>query len=134
MRLLSIAKFAAAFGFVALFLTACVPQSPGPHPLPPGSGWDRPPQRACTMEYRPVCAERRGHRQTFGNSCVAEAEGFRVVHRGECRRSDDRRPPQRACTREFAPVCARRGNQMRTFGNACMADAAGYRIERRGPC
>ena len=101
-----------------------------------GGGWDRPrpPQPACTMEYRPVCGERRGDRQTFSNSCVAEAEGYRVVSRGECRRGGDNRPPQRACTREYAPVCARRGRDVRTFGNACEAEAAEYRIVRPGTC
>lgn len=177
MRFLSLAKFAAALAAIVTFLAACVPQSPGPHPFPPGrpvactnefvpvcaqrgqerrtfgnacvarsqgfgvvhqgqcrggggGGWGGP--QACTMEHRPVCAERRGQRQSFGNACVANAEGFRVVHQGECRR--DSRPPQRACTREFAPVCARRGNELRTFGNACMAEAAQFRVVRNRPC
>lgn len=49
-----------------------------------GGGGQRPPQ-ACTREYAPVCAERGNRRQTFGNACVARAEGFSVAHQGECR-------------------------------------------------
>ena len=46
---------------------------------------DRQRPSACTMEYMPVCAMRGNTRQTFGNSCSAEIEGFRVVSRGACR-------------------------------------------------
>lgn len=102
-----------------------------------GGGWGRPPQQACTMDYRPVCGERRGDRQTFSNACVAEAEGYRVVREGECRGGGGGggwAPPQRACTREYAPVCARRGRDVRTFGNSCEAEAAEYRIMRPGAC
>lgn len=52
---------------------------PGPGPRP-----DEP--RVCTREYRPVCARRGGQVQTFGNACTAEADGFRVISEGECRR------------------------------------------------
>ena len=89
----------------------------------------------CTQQYDPVCAERRGDRQTFGNACMARAEGYRIVSRGECRPGRPDRPPrERACTREYAPVCARRGGDVRTFGNSCEAEAARYRIVRRGQC
>ena len=200
MRVLSIAKIAAALAVVATFLAACVvDEGPGPRPMPPrgggmctneyqpvcaqrgderrtfgnacvarsegfriidqgecrrggggggnwgggggGGAWGPPPQRACTMEYRPVCGERRGQRQTFSNSCMAEAEGFHVVDQGECRRGGGNwnggggnRPPQRACTREYAPVCARQGRTVRTFGNACEAQSADFQIIRQGAC
>jgi len=49
-----------------------------------GNGRDRDNQRACTMEYRPVCAQRGRDRKTFGNACSADAEGYRVVSPGEC--------------------------------------------------
>ena len=39
----------------------------------------------CTMEYRPVCAWRRGRSKTYSNACHAERSGARVIHRGECR-------------------------------------------------
>ncbi len=46
---------------------------------------DRGEQRACTMEYNPVCGQRGRDRRTFGNACSADAEGYRVVSPGECR-------------------------------------------------
>jgi hypothetical protein len=54
-----------------------------------GGGWNpqpppRPPQ-ACTMEYRPVCATRRGQVRTFSNACSARAEDWRIVdNEGPC--------------------------------------------------
>lgn len=90
------------------------------------------------MIYAPVCGQRRGERQTFGNDCVARSEGFRVVHEGECRRESSRpgRPDReaRACTREYAPVCGRRGGRERTFGNRCEAQAANFRVVADRPC
>lgn len=41
-------------------------------------------QRMCTMEYNPVCAQRGRDLKTFGNSCSADAAGYRVVRPGEC--------------------------------------------------
>lgn len=112
-----------------------------------GPGPDRGPQ-ACTREYQPVCAARGGREQTFGNECVARADGFRVIYDGECRTGRPDRPGRPGgpglgdrpgagggvCTREFAPVCARRGDDVRTFGNACEAESARYRIVRPGQC
>ncbi len=121
-------------------LAACVVVEDGPRPLPPGPGPGG--QVMCTMQYDPVCGERRGQRETLGNACVARAEGFRIIHPGECRRGGpgwDRpgRPgavrPQ-ACTREYRPVCAVRGNRQQSFANACEAEAAGWRIRRSGQC
>lgn len=69
-------------------LSACVeggpPSGPGGYYPPPRP--DRGPQ-ICTMDYRPVCGERGGRFETFGNSCQAGARGFRVVSSGECRGS-----------------------------------------------
>lgn len=105
---------------------------------------DRP--RVCTREYSPVCARQGRREQTFSNACMAEADGFRVIGRGECRRREDVRPvddsgllppPDRrlqACTREFAPVCARQGRREQTFPNACTARAEGFRVTDNGPC
>ena len=106
---------------------------------------ERPPTRPgapqmCTMQYDPVCGERRGSRQTFGNACEADRAGYRIVHPGECRRGGwagpGTAPPDRPqfCTREYAPVCATRGGSRQTFGNSCEAEAAGYRIIRDGRC
>ncbi len=38
----------------------------------------------CTREFDPVCARRGRREQTFPNACTAEADGFRVIGRGEC--------------------------------------------------
>lgn len=134
MNLLSIAKMAGGLAVAGTILASCVVVEEGPGmrpPPPPGP----PPGRGdvCTREYAPVCGERRGDRQTFGNSCIARSEGFRIVHGGECR-ADRPRPPQRACTMEYRPVCAERGRDRRTFGNACEADSEGYRVVRPGEC
>lgn len=135
----------------ALLLTGCVAAEDGGRPGPgPGPGGPQ----MCPMIYAPVCGERGGRRQTFGNACQAGADGFRVVHRGEC----GRRPgsssgwnggpgpgpvipphagrPERPefCTREYAPVCARRGGSVRTFPNSCEAERGGYSVIGRGQC
>ena len=45
---------------------------------------DRGGQRACTMEYAPVCA-RRGHDQrTFSNACQARAAQYTAIRGGRC--------------------------------------------------
>jgi hypothetical protein len=92
----------------------------------------RPPQ-ACTFEYAPVCARRGRQERSFGNACMAEAEGYHILHRGQCRgHAGPDRPV--ACTREFAPVCAVRGSLAQTFDNACLARADGFRPLRPGRC
>jgi hypothetical protein len=40
---------------------------------------------ACTREFAPVCARRGNLSLTFDNSCLARANGFRIVHGGRCR-------------------------------------------------
>ncbi len=115
-----------AFGFLSACTVVVDEPRPGPGPI-------RPPM--CTMEYAPVCGERGNRTRTFSNSCQARADGFNVVHRGECR--PDYRPPERepqACTREYAPVCGQRGRQQQTFSNACMARADGFRVVAPGEC
>lgn len=124
-----IAKFG-ALAFAMLVVSSCtVVVEDGPRPIPPGP-------RICPQIFDPVCAVRRGDRQTFPNACEAEAAGYRIVRGGSCRRPGAGGPPERPrfCTREFRPVCARRGGNIRTFGNACEAEAAGYRIMRPGQC
>lgn len=53
----------------------------GPPPFPPG-----PPSgpQFCTREYNPVCARRGPVVRTFGNACSARAEGFQIIHGGQC--------------------------------------------------
>jgi hypothetical protein len=117
--------------FAGLVLWSCavvVEEDRYPRPLPP----ERP--QMCTQQYDPVCAQRGDRRQTFGNACMAAAEGFRIVHPGECRAG---RPPieePRFCTREYRPVCAVRGSRQQTFSNACMAEVEGFRVVHSGEC
>lgn len=135
-----------ALAAAAVMLSSCVVVEEGPRPGPRPPRPDEP--RMCTRQYDPVCAERRGDRQTFGNACEARAAGYRIVRDGECRRGGGGggpipgpgpRPPRpddepRFCTREYRPVCARQGGQVRTFGNACTAEADGFRIISEGEC
>ncbi|RST87470.1 peptidase [Aquibium carbonis] len=120
-----------------LFVSSCAVVVEEPLPVRPG-----PPssQQLCPRIYDPVCARRGPDRQTFGNSCEANAAGYRVSHPGQCRRGGGPRPEpappprQSFCTQQYEPVCARRGNQVRTFGNACEARNADYRILYDAPC
>ncbi|OAP42678.1 hypothetical protein AU381_16030 [Sinorhizobium glycinis] len=110
-------------------LSACtvVVDEPRPAPAPIRAA------QMCTMEYAPVCGERANRLRTFPNSCHARADGFRVLHQGECR-PDFRPPVEQACTREYAPVCGERGRLRRTFPNACEARADGFRVIGSGEC
>lgn len=130
MRLFANALQAAAALLLSGLLGACtvvVDDGPDYRPRP-----DRP--GACTMEYVPVCGQRGRDRQSFANACMADRQGYRVVHRGTCRSESDDDRGQGFCTREYAPVCARRRGAFRTFPNACEARAADWRIVGNGPC
>ncbi len=111
------------------FLSACTVVVDEPRPRPIASSGPQ----ICTMEYAPVCGQRGNRLRTFPNACHARADGFRVVHRGECR-PDFLPPPQEACTREFAPVCGERRGRRQTFANACIARSEGFRVVARGEC
>lgn len=109
----------------------------------------------CTIEYAPVCGVRNNRQRSFGNSCQARAEGYRIVNNGQCRPSQSRPPhwqqpnqpgrpggnwsgtssrPQTACTRQHAPVCASNRGRMQTFSNSCVARNAGFHVMRNGTC
>ncbi|RFC67514.1 MULTISPECIES: Kazal-type serine protease inhibitor domain-containing protein [Mesorhizobium] len=123
-----------------LMLASCVVETvprPGPpRPMPPAG------PVMCTREYAPVCGRRGGDFRTFGNSCMARADGYRVVDRGPCRTAPPpMRPPRprpepapAMCPMIYAPVCAGRGGMARTFGNECQARAQGFRVLQAGPC
>lgn len=135
---------------IAPVLSACTVETDPGYSRPPPR--PRPPQQQmCTMEYAPVCGERGGRMQTFGNACQARADGFAIVARGDCRRQPPVTPmppqprpprpepdhPQRPggiCTREYRPVCGQRGPEMRTFPNACEAGNDGFRVIGPGEC
>jgi len=62
--------------------------TPNPRPTPPIKE-----SIACPMIYAPICGEKIVQcfrapcpplRQTFSNSCVASAEGYTVLYKGEC--------------------------------------------------
>jgi len=119
-----------ALMFVGLIvLAACTVVVDEPRPVRPGP----PPGPSCSREFRPVCAGRFGEQRTFSNACLADRAGWRIIHRGECRRSGGGDGP-RVCTMDYRPVCATRHGSFRTFSNACGADAAGWRVVRRGEC
>ena len=107
--------------------TVVVDDGPDYRPRP-----DRP--GACTMEYIPVCGQRGRDRQSFATACMADRQGYRVVHRGMCRNESDDDRGQRFCTREYAPVCASSRGNYRTFSNACEARAANWRVVSDRPC
>ena len=132
----SLAARIAAFGFAAMtLLSACTVVVEEPRPLPP----PRPQPGFCTREYDPVCARRGDDRQTFANSCLADAA--RLPHH-QARRMPSwrrwrrrRRGDRQGLPEEFLdPVCARRGNDSRTFANSCRADEAGFRVLYQGEC
>ena len=78
------------------------PQTPPPsnpqRPQTPWTPWPKPPlpegeQTACPRIYDPVCAQKQvqcvtapcpPERRSFSNSCVAGAEGFTVLYKGDC--------------------------------------------------
>jgi hypothetical protein len=113
-----------------IVLSACTVVVDEPRPVRPSPG---PGPGFCSREFRPVCAGRFGEERTFNNACLADRAGWRIIHRGECRRSGGGDEP-RACTMDYRPVCATRRGNFRTFSNACGADAAGWRVVRRGEC
>lgn len=45
---------------------------------------DRGSQRACTMEYAPVCGRRGNDKRTFANACQARAAHYSTVRGGRC--------------------------------------------------
>ena len=91
----------------------------------------------CTMQYDPVCGV---DNKTYGNACVAGAEGVAVKHKGECT-AEDTGP--KACTKEYMPVCGYVEVQCvrapcypipTTFGNRCEAENANATFITEGAC
>ncbi len=84
-------------------------------------------QSVCTMQWDPVCGEdANGVRITYGNSCMAEAAGAKIVSEGEC---------PVACTLEYSPVCGEDKNGTKaTYDNECLAEAAGATVVSQGDC
>lgn len=62
-----------------LALAGCMETMPRPErPRPPNQSG------ACTMNYAPVCAVKRGQQRTFSNACLARSERWRIVREGPC--------------------------------------------------
>ena len=82
MPVFSFARIAGGLAVTAVVLAGCVvvEDGPGHRPPPPRPGGPT----ACTMEYVPVCGERRGDRQTFPNACRAQAAGYAIISQGAC--------------------------------------------------
>ena len=62
---------------------------------------------------------------TYGNECLAAAEGLDEVTAGACLTVAE------ACPDVFEPVCGVDGN---TYSNVCFASVAGTEIENLGAC
>ena len=61
-----------------------LPANGGAKPLENSPPTQPPLKFACTREYKPVCGEKDGKVQTFGNRCMAEAQDFTVKSEGPC--------------------------------------------------
>ena len=88
--------------------------------------------RACTREFRPVCAKLdNGQLSTFDNACTACATESVEGHYPEACAAPEMTacsdPRPQLCTLDYNPACGQRvTGEARTFGNACQAcgDAA----------
>jgi hypothetical protein len=99
----------------------------------------------CTMQYAPVCAAKQVQcvrapcypvYQTYGNSCVANADGATIIHQGECtstetgpiQPSTEAYTPPAGCTAWFdgCNTCQKTPNGTACTERACFAPAAGY--------
>lgn len=129
-----------------LAVAACTVDGPypGQYPGPYPGTVPRPEHpQFCPQIYQPVCAARGRVRQTFSNSCEANASGFQVIRGGECRSRSPQTPrpdrprtggPQYYCPQVYQPVCAQGPRGFRTYSSDCSARAAGARIVHGGEC
>lgn len=92
----------------------------------------RPGDQFCPRITDPVCATRRGDRDTFSNACEARAEGYQILYGGACRAPRPR--PVRACPLVVDPVCGENNGRLQTFANACEARRTGFDIIADGEC
>jgi hypothetical protein len=83
--------------------------------------------KICPTLYAPVCAvTRKGVRETFANSCLAQQAHARILHDGRCIGP--------ICI-SFKQVCARvPGHKPQTFASVCAAEQANATVLHDGAC
>ncbi|KAF9572821.1 hypothetical protein EC968_009386 [Mortierella alpina] len=83
--------------------------------------------KACTMDYKPICAQfKGGKKETFSNSCalsVYQCENPKEVVTtsvdGTCDVPAEKKC-NKACTMDYKPICAQfKGGKKETFSNSC---------------
>lgn len=103
----------------ALLLAGCVAEG-GPDYRPPIRPGPSQPQM-CPMIYAPVCATRGSSRKTFGNSCQARAEGYRVIANGQCSsRPGPDGAAKAACVRRIRATDRAGRARVLARGNICL--------------
>ena len=78
--------------------------------------------RPCPRMYVPVCG---ADDLTYGNACLAERSGARILHAGLCQSQG------RNCPRVYQPVCGLDGV---TYENDCQLENAEQTLAYAGAC
>jgi hypothetical protein len=78
--------------------------------------------RACPKVFVPVCAD---DDKTYGNACLAERAGARILHAGLCESQG------KNCPQVYRPVCGLDGI---TYENECQLGNAGETMAYAGAC
>lgn len=88
--------------------------------------------KICSDLWLPVCATKDGAQKTYGNQCMAKADGATNIKPGAC---EDPEPKQQTfCPLVVLPVCAKKDGEERSYTNACFALANQATIIHKGKC